>query len=248
MPQYPELRGQTVVVTGGANGIGAASVRAFRAQGARVFFCDIDVQAGEQLARATGPECYFSHVDMQSEREIRHWISRIAKKSRRIHALINSAGRDPRIALDDMTAEEWDRLFATNVRAAFLMCRECVPLMRRGSAIVHFGSITLYNSLPQISAYVATKGALLAFTRSLARELGPKRIRVNTLSPGWTMTERQLRQHITPAVKKMVKRSQSIPDLITPEEIADVVVFLTSDASRAITGQEILVDRGWEHS
>jgi NAD(P)-dependent dehydrogenase (short-subunit alcohol dehydrogenase family) len=99
-----------------------------------------------------------------------------------------------------------------------------------------------------MSAYVATKGGILGFTRSLARELGPQRIRVNAVSPGWVMTERQLRQFITPAVKRLIRKAQCIPDLIQPAEIAEVVLFLASEASRAITGQEILVDRGWVHS
>ena len=248
MPLYPELKGQTVVLTGGANGIGEATVRAFRAQGARVFFCDIDAVSGEALSKELAPDCHFTKVDLAHEREIVHWIERVAKKSRRIHAVINNAARDPRMALEDMSADEWDRLFAINLRACFLMCRECVPLMGSGSAIVNLASITFYNSPAQMSAYVATKGGMMGFTRSLARELGPKRIRVNTVSPGWIMTERQLRQFVTPAVKKLIKRSQSIPDLNQPEEIAEVILFLTSSGARAITGQEILVDRGWEHS
>jgi len=99
-----------------------------------------------------------------------------------------------------------------------------------------------------MAAYVATKGGMLGFTRSLARELGPKRIRVNAVSPGWIMTERQLRQYVTLAVKRLIKRSQCIPDPIQPSETADVVLFLASNASSSITGQEILADRGWAHS
>jgi NAD(P)-dependent dehydrogenase (short-subunit alcohol dehydrogenase family) len=89
---------------------------------------------------------------------------------------------------------------------------------------------------------------VLGFTRSLARELGPRRIRVNTVSPGWVMTERQLREYVTPAIKKLIRHAQCVPDLLQPEEIADVVLFLASDTSRAMTGQELLVDRGWHHS
>jgi D-xylose 1-dehydrogenase len=99
-----------------------------------------------------------------------------------------------------------------------------------------------------MTAYVATKGGVLGFTRSLARELGPRGIRVNTISPGWIMTERQLKQFVTPAVKRLIKRSQCVPELLQPWDMADVTLFLASDASRAITGQEILADRGWAHS
>ena len=96
-----------------------------------------------------------------------------------------------------------------------------------------------------MSAYVATKAAAIGLTRSLARELGPRRIRVNTISPGWIMTKRQLSDHVTPAVKRQIRAAQCIPDLNQPDEVADVALFLASDASRAVTGQEILVDRGW---
>ena len=99
-----------------------------------------------------------------------------------------------------------------------------------------------------MTSYVATKGGVIGFTRALARELGPKRIRVNTLSPGWVMTERQLEEHVRPSTKTLIRRAQCVPDLLQPDEIADIALFLASDASRAITGQEILADRGWYHS
>ena len=99
-----------------------------------------------------------------------------------------------------------------------------------------------------MSAYVATKSATIGLTRSLARELGPRRIRVNTISPGWIMTNRQLKEYVSSSIKRELKKIQCIPDLNQPEEVAEVALFLASDVSRAVTGQEILVDRGWTHS
>ncbi len=99
-----------------------------------------------------------------------------------------------------------------------------------------------------MTAYVATKAGIIGFTRSLARELGPRGIRANVVSPGWIMTERQLREFVNARTRKLILRSQCIPELLQPEDIADVVLFLASDASRALTGQELLADRGWEHS
>ena len=162
--------------------------------------------------------------------------------------LVNNAGRDPRIALEDTSGADWDQLFATNVKACFLTCREAAPAMPAGGSIINLASITFHQGPADMTAYVGTKGAVLGFTRSLARELGPQRIRVNTLSPGWVMTERQLRMFVTPAVKKLIRSRQCLPDLIRPEEIAEVILFLASDASQAMTGQELLVDRGWYHS
>ena len=248
MAQFPELKEKTVVITGGANGIGAATVRAFQGQGARVYFCDKDATRGEQLARELSPAATFRAVDLTSEAAIVSWIQEIKSAAKRIHALVNNAACDPRIPFLQTTAQQWDELFAVNARAYSLMARECVPAMPTGGSIVNLGSIVFYNSPKNLVAYVATKGAVVGFTRCLARELGEQRIRVNCVSPGWVFTERQIRDHLTDENKQMIRERQCIPDYIQPEEIANVIVFLASDLSAAVTGQEILVDRGWEHS
>jgi NAD(P)-dependent dehydrogenase (short-subunit alcohol dehydrogenase family) len=245
---FPEFQQRHVLVTGGANGIGAAIVRAFHEQGASVFFCDNDAKAGRVLAKELGHPTFFSEVNLMAEKEVVRWIGRVGAGGRRIHVLVNNAASDPRIPLHQTTVAEWDGLFARNLRAYFLTAREATRGMRNGAAIVNLASVTFHNAPANMTAYVATKAGILGFTRSLARELGPRRIRVNALSPGWVMTERQLREYVTPAAKKLIRTSQCIPDLIQPQDIASVAVFLASDASRAITGQEILVDRGWEHS
>lgn len=245
---FPELRGRLILVTGGANGIGAAIVQAFHTHGAEVSFCDRDATAGRALERTLGDRAVFHPVDLRKEMEIVQWIAGAGSGRGGIHVLVNNAARDPRIALAATSADEWDDLFATNLRAYFLACREAAQRMRRGGAIINLASITFHQGPARMSAYVATKGGVLGLTRSLARELGPRRIRVNTVSPGWVMTERQLKQFVTPAVKRQIKRAQCIPDLIAPEDIAEVVLFLASDSSRAMTGQELLVDRGWYHS
>lgn len=244
----PELRDAVVLITGGANGIGAAMVRAFCAQGAEVFFCDVDARKGKALERERKPLARFAKVDLTQEREIVAWIGGIAEARRRIDVLVNNAARDPRIDFATMTAAQWDALHAVNLRACFLTAREAARFMKPGASIINFASIVFHEGPAALTAYTASKGGVIAFTRSLARALGPRRIRVNTLSPGWVMTERQLRMFVTPAVKRRIRQAQCVPDLITPEEIADVALFLASDASRAITGQEILADRGWHHS
>lgn len=242
---YADLRDQTIVITGGANGIGAAMVRAFHTQGAHIHFCDADEKAGSALQNVFAERVSFTRVDLTKENQIVGWIRKIGAP---IRTLVNNAARDPRIPIEKTSAKEWDALFATNLRAYFLTARETAPLMKSGGSIINFSSITFHTAPPAMSAYVATKGGALAFTRSLARELGPRGIRVNTISPGWIMTERQLKQFVTPAVKRLIRASQCVPDLLQPQEIAEVALFLASNASRAITGQEILADRGWAHS
>jgi NAD(P)-dependent dehydrogenase (short-subunit alcohol dehydrogenase family) len=248
MPTYEDLRDQTVVITGGANGIGAAMVRAFHAQQSHVFFCDLDSSAGKALVRDLSNAVTFNRVDLTRESEVSRWIKAVSKQTKTINVLINNAARDPRIPLSKMSAADWDNLFATNLRAYFLTAHASVPHMIPGSSIINFSSVTFHNAPAAMSAYVATKAGAIGFTRSLARELGPRRIRVNVISPGWTMTARQLKEYVNAAARKLIRQSQCIPDFLQPEDIAEVALFLASDASRAITGQEILADRGWAHS
>ena len=247
MAVYDELAGRLVLITGGANGIGRAMVEAFHVQEAVVCFCDLDEKAGARLAKRLGDRAEFAKVNLTSEADIKRWMARLAKRHGDIHVLINNAARDPRIALEDVTAKVWDDLIAGNIRAYFIACREASPHLAKGASIVNFSSITFYTAPVNMSAYVATKAAAIGLTRSLARELGLRRIRVNTISPGWIMTDRQLSDHVTPAVKRQIRREQCIPDLNQPDEVAEVALFLASDASCAVTGQEILVDRGWVH-
>ena len=247
MASFDELAGRVVLISGGANGIGRSMVEAFHAHGSLVCFCDLDQKAGLRLAKRLGDRAEFAKVNLCREADISRWIGRLAKKYRAIHVLINNAARDPRIILEDVTAKAWDDLFAANTRAQFLMCREASPHLAKGASIINFSSITVHTAPVQMSSYVATKAATLGLTRSLARELGPRRIRVNCIAPGWIMTERQLKEYVSPAVKRQIREAQCIPDLIQTDEVADVALFLASDVSRAMTGQQFVVDRGWVH-
>lgn len=248
MPEYSDLRGRVVLVTGGGNGIGAATVRALHAQGASVSFCDRLAADGEKVAREC-PGSEFTQADLAREKEIIRWIEKAGKKAGRIDVLVNNAAVDPRIPLGKITAKNFEEIININVRAPLLAAREVAPRMpAEGGSIINVTSITFHTGPVDLSTYVASKGAVMGMTRSLARELGPRGIRVNTVSPGWVMTDRQLRDYVDAATKKRIRRSQCVPELLQPEEIAEVILFLASAASRAITGQEILADRGWAHS
>ena len=248
MAQFSEFKSQAVVITGGANGIGAATVREFHQQGARIFFCDQDAAGGAALAQELGSTVSFREVNLSREEEIVAWVRDIKREMPAIRALVNNAARDTRIPFLETTAQQWDDLFALNVRAYFLMARECAPAMKAGSSIVNLSSVVFYNTPPNLVAYVATKGGVLGFTRCLAREIGPRGIRVNCVSPGWVFTERQIRDHLSEENIRIVHERQCVPDHIQPAEIARVILFLASDLSAAVTGQEILADRGWAHS
>ena len=247
-PNYPDLKDQCVLITGGATGIGEALVRAFAGQGAKVFFCDIQDEAGQQLADEVGGPVHFTRVDLTEEQEVVSWIRDIAKQEGSIRVLLNNAAQDTRVPLQETTMERWDQLTKVNLRAAYLCIQQAVPYMKNNNAsIINFGSVTFQLGEAGLSAYVTAKGAIVAMSRSLARELGPDHIRVNTLSPGWVMTEKQLRLYVNDEVKERIFQAQCIPTLIESEEIALVALFLASNSSRAITGQNIAVNRGWTH-
>lgn len=247
-PNYKDLNGNCVVVTGGATGIGEALVRAFAAQGSHVYFCDIQQAAGEALATDLGERVTFDMVDLTQENQVVSWMQRIGRANPYIKVLLNNAAQDTRLPLLETTMERWDQLTAVNLRAAYLCTQQAVPYMKgRDASVINFGSVTFQLGEAGLSAYVTAKGAIVAMSRSLARELGPDQIRVNTLSPGWVMTEKQLRMHVNDEVKQRLLASQCIPKLIEPEEIAETALFLASNASRAITGQNIAVNRGWMH-
>tara|TARA_R110002096_G_scaffold83431_2_gene193440 strand:+ start:1330 stop:2064 length:735 start_codon:yes stop_codon:yes gene_type:complete len=240
---YHDFDGQTVVITGGANGIGESMVRLFSAQGARVCFCDVDEARGNALAdEVEGAE--FAWVDLLQPKEIVKWIGSVGE----ISVLVNNAANDPRVPLADLTVEAWDRVINLNLRAYMLTVREALPHFSDVASVINFSSVTFHLGPPEMTAYVASKGGILAMTRTLARELGPKGIRVNTISPGWIMTERQEREYVDGEVREMLAKRQCQPKLIEPDEIGRVALFLASSASSAITGQEILADRGWFHA
>lgn len=248
MARYEDLSEKNVLITGGANGIGEAMVRAFANQGARVAFCDLDAPGGESLARELGESVRFTRVDLRREASVKRWVQSAGKSRGRIDVLVNNAASDPRIPLAECTVKRWDDLFASNLRAMFLTVREARPWFpKTGASVINFSSMTFFEGPADMSAYVAGKGGIIGLSRSLARELGPDRVRVNAIAPGWIMTERQKRMFVTPKVARRIREGQCIPDLLQPEEIAEVALFLASGVSGAITGQTLLADRGWHH-
>src|SRR5262249_21994647 len=202
---YDDFKDAIVLITGGANGIGEACVRAFAKQGARVRFCDVDDAKGAALAKEIGNDARFTKLDLTQEQQILDWIATCAKDGP-IRALINNAGRDPRWTLDETTTKDWDELFALNLRAYFLTIREASKHMDAGASIVNVASVTFDLGFETISAYVSTKGGIVGLTRGTAHELGKRGIRINTLSPGWVMTERQLRDYIKPETVEYIKK------------------------------------------
>lgn len=247
---YPDLAGRAVLVSGGATGIGKALVQAFARQGARTAFVDIDDGNGQALAASLGEEGHqvlFRRCDITDVKAYQSAIHRIAEQLGPITVLANNAANDVRHALDSISAERFDELIAVNLRHATFATQAVVPMMRQagGGSIINFGSVGWMMASAGYPVYAASKAATHGLTRGLARDLGKDRIRVNTLVPGWVMTEKQLAMWVDEAAKQQIRQSQCMPGQLLPEHIADMALFLASDAAAMCSAQNFIVDGGW---
>jgi D-xylose 1-dehydrogenase len=248
---YASLAGRVVLITGGASGIGAAFVRAFAAQQARVAFLDLDAEAGEALVRDVKSECgsalLFVPCDLLDIAALRAALEKVRGVLGDAAVLVNNAANDRRQVLSDVTPDEFDWMINVNLRHIFFAAQAVVPQMqaRGGGSIINMSSVAWIRGAPGLPAYAAAKAAIVGFTNSLARLVGPDRIRVNAIAPGMVITERQRRLWFPDEQKIAEGRArQAIPDAVTPEDIASVALFLASDESQRITRQCFQVDGG----
>jgi D-xylose 1-dehydrogenase len=249
LAQYPSLRGQRVFVTGGATGIGAAIVMAFAQQGAQVAFVDIAKQESEALAadiQAAGyPSPWWQMCDVRDVVALQAAIGSATQALGDFATLVNNVARDDRHSLESVTPEYWDERMAVNQRPAFFAIQAIVPGMRRlkGGSIINLGSTGWQNKDANYPCYA--KSSVNGLTRGLAVNLGADRIRVNTVSPGWVMTERQIKLWLNAEGEERIKRHQCLPDKLQPSDVARMVLFLASDDAAMCTAQEFKVDAGW---
>ncbi|GGB93777.1 dehydrogenase [Marinobacterium zhoushanense] len=247
---YPDLEGRSVLISGGATGIGQSLVEAFARQGAYTAFVDIDTEAGRVLEarlNADGYQTLFRPCDITEMRSYQSTIHEIADRQGPITVLINNAANDVRHSLDEIDYERFDELIAVNLKHQMFAAQAAAPMMRqagRGS-IVNFGSVGWMMATAGYPVYAASKAAVHGMTRGLARDLGADGIRVNTLVPGWVMTEKQLKLWVDDKARELIKRSQCLPGPLVPEHIAQMALFLASDASAMCTAQNFIVDGGW---
>lgn len=249
---YPDLAGQVVIVTGGAAGIGEAIVEAFVRQGARVGVIDIDQDRGRALEQriAAGEiegEAAFFPCDLRDIPALKASISGVRDRFGPVEVLINNAAHDERHDTLAVTEAYWDDRLAVNLKHQFFAAQAVLPDMieaGRGS-ILNLGSTSWMIGQGGMAAYTASKSAVLGLTRSLARDFGKHGVRVNALAPGWIMTERQLEKWVTPDTERELYERQCLKRRLVPEDIARVVLFLTSAEASAITNQQYVVDGGW---
>jgi len=248
---YPSLRDRVVLVTGGGSGIGASIVEHFCAQGSRVAFLDVTRTASERLTRdiaargQTAP--LFVACDLRDVRALRDAVAEVRRHLGPIRVLVNNAADDERHALDAVTPEYWDDRFAVNLRHQFFAAQAVAPDMAAagGGSIVNLGSVSWLVGQGGMPAYLSAKAAVAGLTRALARDLGPKNIRVNCIVPGWIMTERQIQLWLTPEGEQELLRRQCLKRKLVPEDIARVILFFAADDSSACTNQSYIVDGGW---
>jgi D-xylose 1-dehydrogenase len=244
---YPSLNGKSVFITGGATGIGASMVRHFAGQGARVGFIDIDDAAAGALADELGSGVGYQRCDVRDIAALQTAIAAFEAESGHVDVLVNNAANDDRHKVDDIDMAYWDNRMAINLRPQFFAAQAVRKGMARagGGSIINLGSIVVQMGSVDTVAYVAAKGAVYAMTRALAREFGRDRIRVNTLVPGWVMTERQIRLWLDESGERHIVERQCIPDKLVPEDLARMALFLAADDSRHCTSQTFIVDGGW---
>jgi D-xylose 1-dehydrogenase len=241
---YPSLKDKSVFISGGGSGIGAAIVEHFAAQGSKVGFVDIDEAASTALAKKTG--ALFLKCDIRDVKAYQGAIEQVASRHGAITALINNAARDDRHAIADVTPEFWDERMAVNLRHAYFAIQSVAPGMKKagGGSIVNFSSVSYHTMTPNLSVYQSAKAAVIGMTRGLARDLGPDRIRLNAITPGWIMTQRQIDLWLTPEAEADLMRAQVLKEKVYPADIARMALFLASDDSRLISAQNFVVDGG----
>jgi NAD(P)-dependent dehydrogenase (short-subunit alcohol dehydrogenase family) len=241
---YPSLKGRSVFVSGGGSGIGASIVEHFAAQGSKVGFVDINEAASTEVAAKTGAS--FLKCDITDVKTYRAALAEIAAKQGPITVLINNAAHDERHKLADVTPEFFDDRIAVNLRHAFFAIQAVVPGMKTagGGSIVNFSSISYHTMTANLAVYQAAKAATIGMTRGLARDLGGDRIRLNSITPGWIMTQRQIDKWLTPEAEADLMKSQVLKEKVYPPDIARMALFLASDDSRLISAQNFVVDGG----
>lgn len=249
--KFPDLKGASVLITGGGSGIGAALVEGFALQGAKVAFIDIAEVASEALCEyvqeKAGARPLFLKADLRDIEALRAAVARAAGAHGPVTVLVNNAARDDRHAVESVTPEFWDNNQSINLRPHFFAAQAVFPGMReagRGS-IINFTSTSFMINHPDMPSYTTAKGGIVGLTKGLAGEFGPHGIRVNAIAPGWVITERQRDLWVTDESLAAHVSRQCIKEVMQPADMVGPCLFLASDASRMLTAQTLIVDGGF---
>lgn len=241
-----EFAGRVAVVTGGSDGLGFDFCRALCQAGSEVYFCARNAQRGAAAENTLGAKGHYFQADLADAGQIEAFADFVQQRAGHVDYLINNIAIDDRIPFSDLTADVCDRMWQINLRSTLLMTHACLTLLRNGAgkSVVNIGTTNWMMGQAPFTLYNATKSGLLGFTRSLARELGSEGIRANMVSPGWVMTEKQLREHVSPQDQEELLRDQALKFLLEAKHLTPCVLFLLSSAAVAVTGQNLVVDGG----
>jgi NAD(P)-dependent dehydrogenase (short-subunit alcohol dehydrogenase family) len=252
---YPSLRNKTVLISGAAEGIGAAAVELFSRQGSKVIFFDIATNSAKALVDkiktidgATEPVFY--ECDVTDLEQLKTATDTALARYGPVHVLVNnaaSAGASARLPTAEITPEAWEFTINVNLRHLFFLTQHVVPSMRSagGGSIINMGSISWRIPATGLPVYTLSKAAILGMTRTHAREFGPDKIRVNSVMPGAIATERQIKEVLTEEYLAETMGAQALKRTLMPPEVASVILFLASADSSAVTGSSYVVDGGW---
>jgi len=249
--KYHDLENKRVFVTGGGSGIGASIVEHFCEQNSEVYFVDINLEESNKLVSNIKNKNFkvptFFECDLLNIKQLQTTISKIISEKGPINILINNAANDERHAIDDVTEEYWNDRMNINLRHYFFTVQSVKKTMveNKNGAIVNIGSASWMVGQGGMAAYTAAKSGVVGLTRSFARDLGEFNIRVNSVVPGWTMTERQIEKWLTPESEKDLMKNQCLKRKLMPADIAKAVLFFASDQSSGCTNQSYVVDNGW---
>ncbi|MGR3711923.1 MAG: SDR family NAD(P)-dependent oxidoreductase [Shimia sp.] len=243
---FPDLKGKSVYITGGASGIGAALTDGFMAQGAKVAIIGRSPAEAfiAEMEAKHGATPLFMQGDISDVARLRETIQQAVGEHGGLDVLVNNAANDQRHSLDEVDEEFYDWMQNVNQKAYFFACQEAARQMSDGGSIINFSSISYMMGNAGYPIYTAANGAITAMTRSLARELGPNGIRVNALAPGWVLTQKQLDKWADPAALEDHMSRMCLKEHLTPDDMVDPTLYLASNASRMMTGQCMAVDGG----
>jgi NAD(P)-dependent dehydrogenase (short-subunit alcohol dehydrogenase family) len=247
---YSSLRDRVVFISGGSSGIGAELVRAFAAQGSKVAFCGTKPEGGQplidEMVAAGHPAPWYGACDVRDVSAYQALLARVAGELGTVRVLVNNAGRDDRHKMEEVTSEFWDDRLALNLKHYFFAIQAVAAGMAQagGGSVVNMGSVSWMRGRPNLVGYTTAKAGILGLTRTLARELGARNIRVNALVPGAIVTERQTTLHRDPSVDKEFLDAQCLKIRLDPGHVARATLFLAADDSDGMTGQHVLVDGG----
>ena len=248
-PTFPDLSGRSVFITGGGSGIGATLTEGFLRQGAKVAFCqrsDATPYCGA-MEEATGNRPVFLPCDISVTDQLQLTLATAAKIHGPITVLVNNAANDRRHETLKTDEALWEWSMAVNLRSYFFASQSVIPGMQAagGGSIINFSSISFMMADTGYASYITANAGIVGMTRTLAREFGPDRIRVNAVAPGWVLTDKQKEMWVTPESLARHLERQCLPDPIKPEDMTGVVLFLASDVSRMMTSQTLILDGGY---